>query len=110
MGTIAAELGVHRDSVALAVEPERFTNVVFVRRSRCSIRTRTSSALRSVSTLAPAIAYSPETRRAPEATPWGVRPENCVQKSRRPSGPILRANPGQPFGQNLRDFRSHFLR
>lgn len=29
MGTIAAELGVHRDTVALAVEPERFTNVVF---------------------------------------------------------------------------------
>jgi transposase len=29
MGTIAAELGVHRDTVALAVEPERFTNVAF---------------------------------------------------------------------------------
>jgi transposase len=29
MGTIAAELGVHRDTVALAVEPERFTNIVF---------------------------------------------------------------------------------
>jgi transposase len=27
MGTIAAELGVHRDTVALAVEPERFVNV-----------------------------------------------------------------------------------
>jgi hypothetical protein len=26
MGTIAAELGVHRDTVALAVEPERFVN------------------------------------------------------------------------------------
>ena len=29
MGTIAAELGVHRDTVALAVEPERFTNIAF---------------------------------------------------------------------------------
>jgi transposase len=29
MGTIAAELGVHRDTVALAIEPERFTNVAF---------------------------------------------------------------------------------
>jgi DNA-binding transcriptional regulator LsrR (DeoR family) len=29
MGTIAAELGVHRDTVALAVEAERFTNIVF---------------------------------------------------------------------------------
>src|SRR6202050_4290882 len=29
IGTIAAELGVHRDTVALAVEPERFTNVAF---------------------------------------------------------------------------------
>jgi len=29
MGTIAAELGVHHDTVALAVEPERFTNVAF---------------------------------------------------------------------------------
>jgi hypothetical protein len=27
MGTIAAELGVHRDTVALAVEPERFVNI-----------------------------------------------------------------------------------
>jgi transposase len=34
MGTIAAELGVHRDTVALAVEPERFTNVAF-RPSAC---------------------------------------------------------------------------
>ncbi len=29
MGTIAAELGVHRDTVALAVESERFINVAF---------------------------------------------------------------------------------
>ena len=29
MGTIAAELGVHRDTVALAVECERFTNVAY---------------------------------------------------------------------------------
>ena len=29
MGTIAAELGVHRDTVALAVEAERFTNIAF---------------------------------------------------------------------------------
>ena len=29
IGTIAAELGVHRDTVALAVEVERFTNVAF---------------------------------------------------------------------------------
>src|SRR6202161_1037631 len=29
MVTIAAELGVHRDTVALAVEPERFTNIAF---------------------------------------------------------------------------------
>jgi transposase len=29
IGTIAAELGVHRDTVALAVEAERFTNVAF---------------------------------------------------------------------------------
>jgi transposase len=29
IGTIAAELGVHRDAVALAVEVERFTNVAF---------------------------------------------------------------------------------
>lgn len=29
IGTIAAELGVHRDTVALAVEPERFTNIAF---------------------------------------------------------------------------------
>jgi transposase len=29
IGTIAAELGVHRDTVALAVEPQRFTNVAF---------------------------------------------------------------------------------
>jgi transposase len=29
IGTIAAELGIHRDTVALAVEVERFTNVAF---------------------------------------------------------------------------------
>ncbi len=29
IGTIAAELGVHRDTVALAVEVERFTNIAF---------------------------------------------------------------------------------
>ena len=29
MGTIAAELGVHRDAVALAIESERFTNVAY---------------------------------------------------------------------------------
>jgi transposase len=29
MGTIAAELGIHRDTVALAVEAERFTNIAF---------------------------------------------------------------------------------
>jgi transposase len=29
VGTIAAELGIHRDTVALAVEVERFTNVAF---------------------------------------------------------------------------------
>jgi transposase len=29
VGTIAAELGVHRDTVALAVEVERFTNIAF---------------------------------------------------------------------------------
>lgn len=35
MGTIAAELGVHRDTVALAVESERFVNVAF--RAQASI-------------------------------------------------------------------------
>ena len=29
VGTIAAELGVHRDTVALAIEAERFTNIAF---------------------------------------------------------------------------------
>src|SRR5437868_11350023 len=29
VGTIAAELGVHRDTVSLAVETERFTNIAF---------------------------------------------------------------------------------
>lgn len=29
IGTIAAELGVHRDTVALAIEAERFTNIAF---------------------------------------------------------------------------------
>jgi len=29
IGTIAAELGIHRDTVALAVEAERFTNIAF---------------------------------------------------------------------------------
>jgi len=29
MGTIAAELGIHHDTVALAIEPERFINVVY---------------------------------------------------------------------------------
>ncbi|MDP9034641.1 MAG: hypothetical protein M3O50_07515 [Myxococcota bacterium] len=36
MGTIAAELGVHRDTVALAVECERFTNVAYRPRPLCS--------------------------------------------------------------------------
>jgi transposase len=29
MGTIASELGVHRDTVALAIEPERFVNIAY---------------------------------------------------------------------------------
>jgi len=29
IGAIAAELGVHRDTVALAVDVERFTNIAF---------------------------------------------------------------------------------
>ena len=35
IGTIAAELGVHRDTVELAIEPQRFVNVAF--RSSVSI-------------------------------------------------------------------------
>jgi hypothetical protein len=88
MGTIAAELGVHHDTVALAVEPERFINVAyrpaatrldpykdFVRRTlEQHPRLRATRLLQMVQARGYAGSiWAPPTLRAPRSTDRGTR-------------------------------------